>query len=94
MSHVLVLDAGGTISSQADARGVLSGGQGLALGAGAGDTRLSLQQVHAGLSDELSLADAAAIVRAALGSACEPPIRWFARDGRPIGPTTRIRDAA
>jgi len=35
-----------------------------------------------------------AIVRAALGSACEPPIRWFARDGRPIGPTTRIRDAA
>jgi membrane glycosyltransferase len=27
-----------------------------------------------------------AIVRAALGSAAEPPIRWFARDGRPIGP--------
>jgi membrane glycosyltransferase len=35
-----------------------------------------------------------AIVRAALGSACEPPIRWFARNGRPIGPTTKIRDAA
>jgi len=69
MSNVLVLDAGGTISSQADARGVLSGGQGLALGAGAGDTRLSLQQVHAGLSDELSLADAAAIVRAAQAAA-------------------------
>lgn len=69
MSHVLVLDAGGTISSRADARGVLSGGQGLALGAGAGDVRLSLQQVHAGLSDELSLADAAAIVRAAQAAA-------------------------
>jgi len=69
MSHVLVLDAGGTISSRADARGVLSGGRGLALAAGAGDVRLSLQQVHAGLSDELSLADAAAIVRAAQAAA-------------------------
>ena len=64
MSNVLVLDAGGTISSRADARGVLSGGQGLSLGAGAGDVRLSLRQVHAGLSDELSLADAAEIGRA------------------------------
>jgi L-asparaginase len=71
MSHVLLLDAGGTISSQADARGVLSGGQGLALGAGAGDVRLSLRQVHSGLSDELSLADAAAIVRAAQAAAAE-----------------------
>jgi membrane glycosyltransferase len=35
-----------------------------------------------------------AIVRAALGPSCEPPIRWFARNGRPIGPTTKIRDAA
>ncbi|ATC31470.1 glucans biosynthesis glucosyltransferase MdoH [Caulobacter vibrioides] len=35
-----------------------------------------------------------AIVRAAVGTACEPPIRWFARHGRPIGPTTKIRDAA
>ena len=35
-----------------------------------------------------------AIVRAAVGAACEPPIRWFARNGRPIGPTTKIRDAA
>lgn len=35
-----------------------------------------------------------AIVRAALGPSCEPPIRWFARNGRPIGPTAKIRDAA
>lgn len=35
-----------------------------------------------------------AIVRAALGASCEPPIRWFARNGRPIGPTTKFRDAA
>ena len=34
------------------------------------------------------------IVRAALGAACEPPIRWFARDGRPIGPTKEVREAA
>ncbi len=71
MSQVLVLDAGGTISSQADARGVLGGGQGLSLGAGAGDVRLSLRQVHSGLSDELSLADAAAIVRAAQAAAAD-----------------------
>ncbi|MDP1616350.1 asparaginase [Phenylobacterium sp.] len=71
MSHVLVLDAGGTISSQADARGVLGGGQGLSLGGEAGAVRLSLRQVHAGLSDELSLADAAAIVRAAQVAAAE-----------------------
>ena len=35
-----------------------------------------------------------AIVRAALGPSCEPPIRWFARDGRPIGPSNEVRDAA
>ncbi|WP_300574840.1 asparaginase domain-containing protein [Phenylobacterium sp.] len=71
MSQVLVLDAGGTISSQADARGVLGGGQGLSLSADIGDVRLSLRQVHAGLSDELSLADAAAIVRAAQAAAAD-----------------------
>ena len=71
MSQVLVLDAGGTISSQADARGVLGGGQGLSLSADVGDVRLSLRQVHAGLSDELSLADAAAIVRAAQAAAAD-----------------------
>jgi L-asparaginase len=69
MSQVLVLDAGGTISSRADARGVLSGGEGLALATGAGNVRLSLRQVHAGLSDELSLDDAAALVRAAQAAA-------------------------
>lgn len=71
MSHVLVLDAGGTISSQADARGVLSGGRGLALGADVGAVRLSQRRVHSGLSDELSLADAAAIVRAAQAAAAD-----------------------
>lgn len=35
-----------------------------------------------------------AIVRAALGASCEPPIRWFARHGRPIGPSDEVRDAA
>lgn len=35
-----------------------------------------------------------AIVRAALGPQCEPPIRWFARHGRPIGPSDEVRDAA
>ena len=35
-----------------------------------------------------------AIVRAALGASCEPPIRWFARTGRPIGPSDEVRDAA
>jgi membrane glycosyltransferase len=35
-----------------------------------------------------------AIVRAALGASCEPPIRWFARQGRPIGPSDEVRDAA
>jgi membrane glycosyltransferase len=29
-----------------------------------------------------------------VSAACEPPIRWFARHGRPIGPTTKLRDAA
>lgn len=71
MSHVLVLDAGGTISSRADARGVLGGGQGLALEAPDREVRLSLVQVHSGLSDELSLADAAAIVHAAQAAAAD-----------------------
>jgi L-asparaginase len=74
MRHVLVLDAGGTISSAPAANGALDGGRGLvgALGVQAADLRI--RPVYAGLSEEMSLAQAGEIVAAALTAAATPQV--------------------
>lgn len=69
MRHVLVLDAGGTISSAPDGAGALSGGRALDAALGEHAAGLRIERVYAGLSEEMSLTQAGAIVAAALSGA-------------------------
>ena len=66
---LILIDAGGTISSAPDAAGHLSGGaQGLA------GTGLARRQVYAGLSEEMTLADMARVRDAVLDAIADPAI--------------------
>ncbi|HEY9233741.1 MAG TPA: asparaginase domain-containing protein, partial [Phenylobacterium sp.] len=69
MSQVLVLDAGGTISSAPAANGALAGGQALAAALGDAAADLRIERVYAGLSEEMSLTQAGEVVAAALAAA-------------------------
>ncbi len=75
MGHILVLDAGGTISSAADGQGALRARAGAL--AGVLDklpTSALVRSVYQGLSEEMSLAQASGIVAAALDAASDPEI--------------------
>jgi len=69
MSRLLVLDAGGTISSSRGANGALSGGRALSAALGEAAGALRIQRVYAGLSEEMSLRQAGDVVSAALSAA-------------------------
>lgn len=69
MSHILVLDAGGTISSAPGADGALAGGRALTAALGEAAADLRIERVYAGLSEEMSLAQAGEVVSAALAAA-------------------------
>lgn len=72
MPRLLLLDAGGTISSARTASGALGAGSGLALpGPWSG---LAVRRVYRGLSEQMSLADAQAVVAAALAAAEEADV--------------------
>lgn len=69
MSHVLVLDAGGTISSAPGANGALAGGRALSAALGDAAADLRIERVYAGLSEEMSLVQAGQVISAALAAA-------------------------
>jgi len=69
MGRVLVLDAGGTISSAPAANGALAGGRALAAALGDHAADLRIERVYSGLSEEMSLVQAGAVVAAALAAA-------------------------
>ncbi len=72
--HIMLIDAGGTISSIPDADGRLVGADG-GLGTGAtGIAPFKRQQVYAGLSEEMSLADMAAVRDAVLAAVADPDV--------------------
>jgi L-asparaginase len=77
MGHILLLDAGGTISARPDHDG--------ALAASAAEGRLSrllaaapvavqVRQIHTGLSEAMSLADIAAVVAAVIDAQADPAV--------------------
>lgn len=77
MGHILLLDAGGTISSRLDREG--------ALAANAAEGRLSrliakvpvpvkVRQIHTGLSEAMTLADIAAVAEAVAEAQAEPAV--------------------
>ncbi|HMO43061.1 MAG TPA: asparaginase domain-containing protein, partial [Phenylobacterium sp.] len=72
MPALLLLDAGGTISSARTASGALGAGRGLALPGPFAD--LPVRQVYRGLSEQMTLADAKAVVQAAVDAAQEPDV--------------------
>ena len=72
MSAVLLLDAGGTISARPAANGALAGGERLELAGEVGE--VETRQVYRGLSEEMSLSDACAVVAAAQAAADEPGV--------------------
>jgi L-asparaginase len=72
--HMMLIDAGGTISSIPDADGRLVGAEG-GLDAGTtGDAPFLRQQVYAGLSEEMTLADMAAVRDAVLAAVADPDV--------------------
>ncbi|WP_333587542.1 asparaginase [Phenylobacterium sp.] len=72
MPALLLLDAGGTISSARTASGALGAGQGLALPGPFAD--LPVRQAYRGLSEQMTLADAQAVVQAAVDAARESDV--------------------
>jgi L-asparaginase len=77
MSHILLLDAGGTISSRAGRDGALTAGLAadrLADLVPRDMARVSVRQVYSGLSEEMRLGDMAGIVAAVVAAQADPDV--------------------
>jgi L-asparaginase len=77
MGHIVLLDAGGTISSRPDAEGALAGSWAddrLASVIPRGGAAVKSRRVHSGLSEEMSLAEMTAIVGAVLEAQADPAV--------------------
>jgi L-asparaginase len=77
MGHILLLDAGGTISSRPDRDGALAASNApnrLEAMVPRGDIPVRTRQVHSGLSEEMSVTDMAMIVAAVIAAGLDPDV--------------------